>query len=122
MSSMDNARHEFENNKKNCERKCHLLQFPAGHLSSSKAIFEGAGDNEELDHDFVDLNCRHVKVSGMNAEHWMHFKAARTDLSISKRGRVEEKEKKSKMAALLEAKHQQPKREEADSGMKDEEN
>jgi hypothetical protein len=36
----------------------------------------------------------------------MHFKVARTDLRVSKRGNVEKKEKKSKMAAKLEAKLQ----------------
>jgi hypothetical protein len=43
----------------------------------------------------------HSKVSGINTEHWMHFKVARTGLRVSKRGKVKKKEKKSKMAAKL---------------------
>ena len=103
INSMDNARHEFENNKVHREWRYFLLQFPPGHVLSSKAIYDDAGDNEELDYDIVDVTYMHKKVAGANTEHWMHFKVARTDLRVSKRGKVEKKEKKSKMAAKLEA-------------------
>jgi sarcosine oxidase delta subunit len=85
------------------------LQFPPGHVLSSKTIYDEAGDNEELDYEIVDVTYTHSKVAGANTEHWMHFKVARTDLRISKRGKVEKKEKKSKMAAKLEAKAAQAK-------------
>jgi hypothetical protein len=118
INSMDNARHEFENNKVLREWKYFLLQFPPGHVLSSKAVYDEAGDNEELDYDIVDVTYTHAKVTGINTEHWMHFKVARTDLRVSKRGKVEKKEKKSKMAAKLEAKARKAK--EAEAGMKDE--
>lgn len=35
------------------------------------------------------------------SESWIHFKVARLDVRVSKRGKVEKKEKKSKMAAKL---------------------
>jgi hypothetical protein len=55
IDSMDNAHHELENNKVHREWKYLLLQFPPGHVLSSKAIFDDAGDNEELDYDIVDV-------------------------------------------------------------------
>jgi hypothetical protein len=44
---------------------------------SSKAIYDDAGDNEELDYDIVDVTYMHPKVSGINTEHWMHFKSGK---------------------------------------------
>jgi hypothetical protein len=121
INSMDNARHEFENNKVLREWKYFLLQFPPGHVLSSKAIYDDAGDNEELDYDIVDVTYKHHKCVGENTEHWVHFQVARPDLRVSKRGKVEKKEKKSKMAAKLEAKAAQAqKAKEAAAGMKEE--
>jgi hypothetical protein len=94
IDSMDDARHEFENNKVHREWKYLLLQFPPGHVLSSKAIYEDAREDEELVYDIVDVNYTHPKVTGANKEHWVHFKVARTDLRISKRGKVEKKESK----------------------------
>jgi hypothetical protein len=118
IDSMDNAHHEFKKNKAHHEWKYLLLLGPPGHVLLSKAIYDDAGDNKELDYDIVDVSYMHSKVTGINTEHWIHFKVARTDLRVSKRGKVEKKEKKSKMAAKFEAKLWREK--EAKEGMKEE--
>ena len=115
---MDNARHQFENHKVLRQWKYLLLQFSLGYVLSSKAVYEDAGDNEDLDYDIMDVTYTHPQAAGATTELWMHFKVARTDLQVSKRGKVEKKEKKSKMAAKLEAKARQARA--AAAGMKDE--
>jgi hypothetical protein len=106
VDAVDHSRHEFVNNKDNREWQYLLLQFPAGHVLSSKVIFEDAGDSEELDYDLVDVAIKHKDLAAGQTKHWVHFQVARTDLRVSKRGKVEHKEKKSKMAAKMEQKRQ----------------
>jgi hypothetical protein len=104
VDAMDDARHEFVNNKAHRESQHILLQFPPGHVLSSKAIYEDARENEELDYDHCEVEIKHEKLAGVGIENWIHYQVARTDLRVSKRGKVEKKEKLSKMAAKIKSK------------------
>lgn len=96
INAMDDARHHFEENKKNRMFRYILIEFPPGTMLSSKLIFSEAGDNEELDYDIVQ-----IEANDKVTEHWLHFTVARTDTRVQKRGKVEKKSKKSKAASKL---------------------
>lgn len=98
---MDDARHHFEENKDNRMFRYFLLEFPPGTTLSSKLIFSGAGDDEELDYDIVKIEVTGGSVNFTITEHWLHFAVARTDARVQKRGKVEKKSKKSKGASKL---------------------
>jgi hypothetical protein len=100
--AMDNARHAFEDNKASRRWKHLLLEFPAGHELSSKLIYDEAGDDEELALELVPFRYSHTSAPlSINTIHYAAWKIARSDMSASKRGKVEHKENKSKAASLL---------------------
>jgi hypothetical protein len=69
---------------------------------SSKLIYAEAGDNNELALELVPFHYSHALASSSyNNIHYAAWKVARSDVRASKRGKVEQKENKSKAASLL---------------------
>jgi hypothetical protein len=106
VNAMDNARHDYENNKETRQWKYLLLQFPPGQTLSSKLIFADAGDDEELDYGIVDIETRDNVTEPSRVERWVHFIVARSDLRVAKRGKVTKADKMSRMTAKLLARSQ----------------
>lgn len=99
--AMDDARHYYETDKANRRWQHYLLEFPPGVTLSSKEIFEDAGDDDELDYEIVNVKVTTAKIGFDIQEHWLHFKVARTDTRITKRGKVMKASNKSKGASKL---------------------
>jgi hypothetical protein len=79
-----------------------LLEFPARHELSSKSIYDEAGDDEALALELVPFHYSHVSApSSFNTIHYAAWKVAISNARASKRGKVEHKENKSKVASLL---------------------
>jgi hypothetical protein len=70
---MDDACHEFEENKASCCWKHLLLEFPAGHMISGKDIYEDAGDDEELELELIPILYSHLSLA--NAQNTVHYAA-----------------------------------------------
>jgi hypothetical protein len=101
-NAMDNARHSFEEHKETRRWKHLLLEFAHGQVLSGKEIYSEAGDDEDLELELIPVHYTHSKATGDNSIHYAAWQVARTDVQVSKRGKVERKETKSKAAALLE--------------------
>jgi hypothetical protein len=100
--AMDDARHNYEENKASRKWKHLLLEFPSGHELSSKSIYAEAGDDKELTLELVTFVYSHSSAStSYNTIHYAAWKVARSDVRASKRGKVEQRENKSKAASLL---------------------
>jgi hypothetical protein len=69
--AMDDARHGFEENKATRQWKNLLLEFPGGHVLSSKLIYEDAGDDEELELEIVPYKYNHPGFpKAVNTQHY----------------------------------------------------
>jgi hypothetical protein len=67
-------------------------------------IHEDAGDDEELELEIVPFHYSHPSAPKVfNTHHYTVWKVARSDVRASKRGKVEHKENKSKVASLLDS-------------------
>ena len=55
---MDDAQHEYSENKSLWQWKYLILQFPKDHELSSKALNKNAGDNKELQLEFMECAYR----------------------------------------------------------------
>ena len=104
-NAMDDARHSFEENKTSRMWKHLILEFPSEQNLAGKEIYQDAGEDEELELEFVPFVYTHTKFpSGRsNTLHYAAWKVCRTDIRPTKRGKVDQKENKSKGASLLEA-------------------
>jgi len=105
--AMDNAAEEFirdtnatKGRNRNRQWKKLILNFPNGHVLSSKALYSEAGDDEELETEFVSVpvNQRDMGIGDITYACW---KVARTDTKSRKKGRTEAKVHQSKNAAML---------------------
>ena len=67
-----------------------------------KEIYSEAGDDEDLELELIPIQYTRSKVTGDNCIHYAVWQVARADVQVSKRGKVERKENKSKAAAVLE--------------------
>ncbi len=99
--AIDDARHDFSQDKAAREWKYLVLDFPTDHRLSSKEIYDEAGEDEELELEIIPVVYSHPKIKGQGTQHWAAWKVVRTDLKVHKRGKIEVKSKKSKAAALL---------------------
>jgi hypothetical protein len=99
---MDEARHDFDDNKESRLLKHLVLEFPMGHILSSKEIFDEATEDEKLDLEIVPIGEIHHNLP-THTSYYACWKVARVDLKFSKRGRIDKKEKQSVAAALLAA-------------------
>jgi hypothetical protein len=69
--AMDDARHAYEENKASRQWKNLLLEFPAGHVLSSKLIHNDAGDDEELELEIVPYKYNHPGFpKAVNTQHY----------------------------------------------------
>jgi hypothetical protein len=104
-NAIENALHNYNNDKENRQWKYILLQFPAGHTLSSKLVFADAGEDKDLDYQLYKVDTTPANYMGQEKciEHWVYFTVARSDVAPNKRGKVTKKEKLSKMAAKLAA-------------------
>ena len=102
VNAMDDARHNYATDKERRQWKHLLLQFPVDHEISSKMIYSNPDDDDSVEFKMVTVSTAHALAPAPNFEHWLHFTVARTDLGATKRGRVEAKEKKSRMVLLME--------------------
>jgi hypothetical protein len=104
VNSMDEARHDYEDNKKSRLLKHLVLEFPTGHILSSKEIFAKATEDEKLALEIVSIAEGHKLAPKLkNTSHYACWKVARVDLKASKRGKIEPKQQVSEAAALLSA-------------------
>jgi hypothetical protein len=99
--AIDDARHNFSQDKAAREWKYLVLDFPTDHHLSSKEIYDEAGEDEELELEIIPIVYSHPVIEGSGTQHWAAWKVVRTDLKVHKRGKIEVKSKKSKAAALL---------------------
>ena len=109
--TVDNALHDVHDNGATREFKHLLLQFPEGHVLSSKTIYKDAGDDEELHFIILSLdgyhevNNKQTKDSEGNPITFpterIGFIVVHLDGKTSKRGEVEEQPSLSKAAQQL---------------------
>jgi hypothetical protein len=104
VNAMDEARHDYNDNKKARLLKHLVLNFPAGHILSSKEFFEKSTQEEKLAMEIVSINEGHTMMPKLkNTSHYVCWKVARVDLKASKRGRIEKVKEVSEAATLLAA-------------------
>jgi hypothetical protein len=101
MDALDDARIIFNREKAAREWKYLVLDFPKDHHLSSKEIYKEAGEDEELQLEIIPNVYSHPEIVGLGTQHWAAWKVICTDLKVQKRGKIEEKTKKRKGAALL---------------------
>ena len=98
---MDAAINDFLKKPGACKWKNLFLDFPQGHDFSTKALNQHAGEENELELELIELDGDGEQTGKHTFACW---KVARVDKSPRKKGRMEQKEKKSKAAQLLEKK------------------
>jgi hypothetical protein len=99
--AINDARHDFSQDKAAREWKYLVLDFPTDHYLSSKEIHDEAGEDEELELEIISIIYSHPIIVGSGTQHWAAWKVVRTNLKVHKRGKIEVKSKKYKAAALL---------------------
>jgi hypothetical protein len=104
LDSMDEARHDYNDNTPARMLKHIVLEFPTGHVLSSKEIFERATEDEKLALEIVPVAYVHPLMPTLNNTiHYACWKVARVDLKASKRGKIEQKQQLSEAAEQLAA-------------------
>ena len=97
IAAMDNAIHDYAANKQKRKFKYILLVFKNKEgekrdlVLSSKEIYAGSGEDEELEPQMMKLN----------EKGWGLFQVARLDMKPEKRGRLHITQKKSKAASFF---------------------
>ena len=82
--------------------KHRVLEFPKGHILSSKEILEKSTEDEKLALEIVCITEGHKLMPALkNKSHYACWKVARVDLKASKRGKIEPEQPLSEAAALL---------------------
>ena len=110
VNSMDDACHDYKDNKAARLLKHIVLKFPKGHVLSSKDIYAKATDDEKLCMELVSIPGKHLALPTLdNTRHYALWKVARADIRPAKRGKIEEEEPLSEVAALLAAMMGNPK-------------
>ena len=100
--AMDDARHAFEENKASRMYRHLLLEFPSDQVLSAKEIYADAGEDEELELDVVSTIGVHVSDKAYSMHQlYAAWTVARTDIKANKRGKVERKDNKSKVASMM---------------------
>jgi len=91
QDGMDNARHNFTEDKSRRMYKHLLLEFPADQTLNASEIYADAGDNQELEIDFLEVCCNHKSwsTSERHNVNYAGFTVARTDVDATKKGKVD---------------------------------
>jgi hypothetical protein len=104
VNSMVEARHDCNDNKASRLLKHLVLEFPTGHILSSKEIFEKATKDEKLHMEIIPIAEDHKSMPKLHdTRHCACWRVARVDLKASKRGKIEHVQEVSEAAALLAA-------------------
>jgi hypothetical protein len=101
FDAIDDGRINFEDRRSHCEMNHILLKFPYDHHLSASDIYANAGEDEELEMKIFPVEYKHEKMRGTNIAHFASFTVARTDTKPYKKGKMEQKQAKSKGAQLL---------------------
>ena len=79
--------------------KENIIEFPNGQVLSAKVLDPNAGENEEIEMELIEVEYDRNDGSDLtNSETWGYWIVAHTDKELVKKGKVQAKEKKSKLA------------------------
>ena len=87
MNALDAKRNNFADNREQRMWRHYLLEFEPFHQLSSRVIFRGAGDDENLPRKLIPIKYTHPQMNGKyNVKHFMCLWVARTEQGAEQYG------------------------------------